>query len=239
MIEYQLIRSNKRKSIALQVKQGVVIVRAPHYVKESYIQQLVSQKSSWLEAKLLIQNNQLKDHRLNHQGIVFSDNGFLWFQGTRKNISLTFSINNSLENNDNTIQITLAQRYKKLSEIQQQKAAKRLVEAWFKQSAITLLSNKVEYYSAQLNLYPSSIKVRQYKARWGSCNNNGQLSFNYLLMMVPDWVVDYVVVHELCHLKHLNHSRQFWALVTAYFPRFQEAKAWLKDHQHHLQWPAL
>jgi predicted metal-dependent hydrolase len=239
MIEYQLVRSNKRKSIALQVKQGVVTVRAPYYVKESYIQQLVLEKSSWLEAKLLIQDNQLKDQQVNHQGMVFSDNGFLWFEGTRKNISLSFSTKNSIENNGNTIQVTLAQRSKGLCEMQQQKAIKRLVEAWFKKSAITLLTEKVEYFSAQLNLYPSKVNVRQYKARWGSCNNHGQVSFNYLLIMVPDWVIDYVVVHELCHLKHLNHSRQFWLLVAEFYPRFREAKHWLNTHQNHLQWPTL
>lgn len=237
MIEYQLIRSHKRKSIALQVKQGLIIVRAPQYVKESYIQQFVLQKSSWLEAKLLTQNNLLKEQALNHQGIVLSENGFLWFEGIRKNISLTFSSKNCIENHGDSIQITLAQRYKNVDKTRQQKVIKQLVEAWFKQSAETVIAEKVKYFSAQLNLYPSNIKVRQYKARWGSCNNYGQLNFNYLLMMVPDWVINYVVVHELCHLKHLNHSRQFWSLVEAFFPRFKEAKHWLKVHQNHLQWP--
>ena len=239
MIEYRLIRSNKRKSIALQVKQGVVIVRAPEYVKESYIQQLILQKSSWLEAKLLIQNNQFKDQLLNHQGIVFSDNGFIWFDGVRKKISVNFSAKNSVKNNEDFIQVTLSQRYKNMNEAHRQKVIKREIETWLKEQAVLLFSDKVNYFSGLLNLYPANIQVKQYKARWGSCNNQGLLSFNYLLLMTPDWVIDYVVVHELCHLKHLNHSRQFWSLVAEFFPRFQEAKSWLKSYQCHLQWPTL
>jgi predicted metal-dependent hydrolase len=85
-------------------------------------------------------------------------------------------------------------------------------------------------------LHAKSFKVRKYKARWGSCNNRGELSFNCLLKMLPLWVVDYVIVHELCHLKHMNHSTRFWQLVEQYNPQFRLAKAWLKQNQASLSW---
>ena len=80
------------------------------------------------------------------------------------------------------------------------------------------------------------MNIRQYSARWGSCNNRKEISFNYLLMMAPPWVIDYVVIHELCHLTHLNHSQHFWQLVIKHCAYFQEAKQWLKHHQTELIW---
>ena len=217
MIEYQLIRSDKRKSIALQVKQGTVTVRAPKYVKESYIQQLVLQKTPWLEAKLLlqkeVQEQQQDNKHLSFQKISFTDKGCLWLYGQKKSITINFSKKTAIESFEESINISLLERYQKVTELQQKKVIKRQVEAWFKAQATEILTEKTERFSHLLNLFPSDINVRQYKARWGSCNNRGQLSFNYLLLMTPDWVIDYVVIHELCHLKHLNHSRQFWLLV--------------------------
>lgn len=241
MIEYQLIRSNKRKSIALQVKQGIVTVRAPKYVKESYIKQLVLQKTPWLEGKILLhkefrQSLESNQH-VSAQSNLFTNNGCLWLDGRKRNIRLSFSKKGSIECFAEYIQVILSKRYENSVEKLQQKAIKRQIEAYYKERATKLLTEKIARFSELLNLFPSDIKIRQYKARWGSCNNRGQLSFNYLLIMTPEWVIDYVVVHELCHLKHLNHSRQFWLLVEHYFPDYKAAKNWLKLHQVQLKWP--
>jgi predicted metal-dependent hydrolase len=68
------------------------------------------------------------------------------------------------------------------------------------------------------------------KSRWGSCSGKGNLNFNCLLMRTPDEIIDYVVVHELCHLKEMNHSPRFWAEVEKIFPDYKERRKWLKDH---------
>ena len=74
------------------------------------------------------------------------------------------------------------------------------------------------------------ITIRHQKTRWGSCSGTGNLNFNCLLMLVPEQVLDYVVVHELCHRKEMNHSPRFWKEVEAIFPEYREARKWLKDH---------
>ena len=78
------------------------------------------------------------------------------------------------------------------------------------------------------------ITVRNQKTRWGSCSQTGTLSFNYRLMMAPPEVIDYVIVHELCHLTHMNHSKAFWNQVADILPDYAQRKQWLKAHGHEL-----
>lgn len=78
----------------------------------------------------------------------------------------------------------------------------------------------------------TSITVRDQKTRWGSCSSRGTLSFNYRLIFAPPAVLDYVVVHELCHLTHMNHSRFFWHMVEQIMPDYRICKQWLKDNGH-------
>lgn len=74
------------------------------------------------------------------------------------------------------------------------------------------------------------ITIRDQKTRWGSCSAGGTLSFNWRLMLAPPAVLDYVVIHELCHLTHMNHSKAFWALVESVCPDYRTHRKWLKDH---------
>ncbi len=76
----------------------------------------------------------------------------------------------------------------------------------------------------------SRITIRDQKTRWGSCSSTGTLSFNYRLMFAPPRVLDYVVIHELCHLTHMNHSREFWNLVASVMPEYKIHRNWLKEH---------
>ena len=81
-----------------------------------------------------------------------------------------------------------------------------------------------------MNLQYGRITIRNQKTRWGSCSGKGNLNFNCLLMLAPDEIVDYVVVHELCHLIEMNHSKAFWAQVENVLPDYRERRKWLKDH---------
>ena len=89
---------------------------------------------------------------------------------------------------------------------------------------------KVDRYAKVLGVDYNRITIRMQKSRWGSCSGQGNLNFNCLLMRAPDDVVDYVIVHELCHRKEMNHSDRFWALVESVLPDYKEKRKWLKDH---------
>jgi predicted metal-dependent hydrolase len=97
------------------------------------------------------------------------------------------------------------------------------------QLAKKILPVKVAYYARVLNVDYGAISIRRQKTRWGSCSREGNLNFNCLLMMTPEAVMDYVVVHELCHRLEMNHSARFWAHVANVLPNYQEPRKWLKE----------
>lgn len=97
-----------------------------------------------------------------------------------------------------------------------------------KSAAGEYIPSRVRHYSELMGVTFSSVSIRMQKTLWGSCSSSGRLSFNCLLMKAPAEVIDYVVVHELSHRKHMNHSDAFWALVEKYCPSYRENRRWLR-----------
>ncbi len=104
-------------------------------------------------------------------------------------------------------------------------------ERWYRRQARELLTAAVDRESTRLGIGGwRRIRNGDQRTRWGPCSARGTLSFSWRLAVAPDWVADYVVVHELCHLRHMDHSPRFWRLVRESFPRHAEARAWLQAH---------
>lgn len=229
---YRVVRSNKRRTIGIQVKARQVVVRVPCYVSDVDIGKIVEKKSAWIQEKLL---------QFSYDDVV-EDNTLIqgskiWFAGAPKTLNIAFGINNDVSLNDNTITVTLNNRNKILysKESKRNQKVRELLNCWYSKQLEQYLESRIPFFVNETGLIPARYKVKKYKARWGSCNSRGELSFNSLLMMTPNWVIDYVIVHELCHLAHMNHSTLFWQLVQTYYPKFGQAKAWLKAHQQYLQ----
>lgn len=104
------------------------------------------------------------------------------------------------------------------------------LEKRYRDSARKLFTSRVEYYVQMTGGCYTSITIRDQKSRWGSCSSRGTLSFNYRLIFAPIKVLDYVIVHELCHLTHMNHSKNFWNMVASVMPEYKIYQNWLKDH---------
>lgn len=247
MVEYQLIRSKRRKTLGLQVKNGQVIVRAPQYVTVDFIDAFILAKSAWLTSKVAIQNQKPAFCDFCHQSPVL-------YLGLPLQINVRVAkkanvfISNPLHStsrlvNEATeltkyVNVVISERVdnKLFDANASAKQVKKQLEGFFKAQAEQVIRERLESIVKETDLTPSNVNIRQYSARWGSCNSRGEVSFNYLLMMTPLFVIDYVITHELCHLIHLNHSSEFWLLVEKHFPRYKEAKAWLKSHQSELSW---
>lgn len=98
-----------------------------------------------------------------------------------------------------------------------------------KQKAVEILPKRVEFYSKIMNLYPKSVKINFAKTRFGSCSGQNNINFSAFLMLYPPEVIDYVVVHELAHIKHKNHQKEFYALIEKYMPDYKKRIAILKN----------
>lgn len=96
--------------------------------------------------------------------------------------------------------------------------------------ALISIPEKVKKYAPIVGVSYGRITIRNQRSRWGSCSGKGNLNFNCLLMLFPDDVIDYVVVHELCHRKHMNHSADFYAEVERVFPEYRRCQKWLKEN---------
>ncbi len=247
MLEYQLIRSKRRKTLVLQVRHGQLTVRAPYSVSTTFIDSFIREKSAWLVKKLAEQKKKV-------EFCDFKQDSSLLFLGEPLTLNICLAkksdvfIDNSVIIDDELscaykpsvrqLNVVISERINSrlIKPLAKAEQVKRLLETYFKQQAEQLIIERLELLSEQTSLTPTKINIRQYRARWGGCNNRGELSFNYLLMMAPIFVIDYVVIHELCHLVHLNHSKDFWQLVEKHCPNFQQAKKWLNTHQSQLHW---
>jgi len=96
--------------------------------------------------------------------------------------------------------------------------------------ACKIIPQRVAYYAEKMGVTYGRITIRNQKTRWGSCSSKGNLNFNCMLMLAPREVLDYVVIHELCHRKEMNHSKRFWKEVEKVMPDYEVHKKWLKDN---------
>ena len=96
--------------------------------------------------------------------------------------------------------------------------------------AVEYIPKRVKYYAEKENFVYNKITIKNLVSRWGSCSTKGNLNFNCLLMLTPDYVIDYIVVHELCHLREMNHSEKFWTEGEKIMPDYQRAELWLKQN---------
>ncbi len=119
------------------------------------------------------------------------------------------------------------ERQQKMSQVE-----KLTMEAMHKlaDKALEIIPSRAAYFAQLVGVTYGRITIRNQKSRWESCSGNGNLNFNCLLMLVPTEVLDYVIVHELCHRKEVNHSQKFWVEVENILPDYRKQKLWLKEH---------
>lgn len=223
MIDYQLIYSDKRKTIALQIKHGKLIVRAPSYVPESKVHEFILKKRQWINEKVNLSIGHSKIPLFSYQ-----QGEQLFIKGINKSFIVKLATSKSVTETSCKIIVTHPQYNDNLALLKNDLTEQ--LEQWFCQQVNEYLKHRLTFYVERMLLKPASVKVKKYKSRWGSCNSRQQLTFNSLLAMVPSDVFDYVIVHELSHLKHMNHSAAFWQLVASQLPNYQEQKQWLKKY---------
>ena len=107
---------------------------------------------------------------------------------------------------------------------------RKAMEVWYRGRAKEMIGLKVKYYQRFFNIVPTAIKVKEQKKRWGSCTSKNQLLFNWRCIMAKAYALDYIIVHEMCHMYHKNHSKEIWELVASVMPDYDIRKEWLKNY---------
>lgn len=113
--------------------------------------------------------------------------------------------------------------------------AREIITKWYKEKARQVLTERVEHYSGIMGCCPSVIRITSPRKRWGSCGAGGSVNFNWKLIMAPLEVIDYLVVHELAHLWHRGHGRDFWGMVSLHIPEYKQRQKWLKKNGYLLE----
>ncbi|MDN3475249.1 SprT family zinc-dependent metalloprotease [Pseudoalteromonas sp. APC 3355] len=226
VFEYQLKKSIKRKTVAIKVHNKKVTVYAPQFVSNKHIQEWLFDKQVWVNAQLTKQHN-IADSRQN----PLKDKQILIFDSI-VNIEFKQSTKSEVLNCNDSLLITHSSRVKNTSQKYQQ-----LLEEYLKEQLTAYIEMRLAYFCAQMGEeLPTSLKVAIYKRKWGSCNSKRELTFNLHLIGAPYHAIDYVIVHELAHLRHLNHSKAFWQHVEHFFPNYKASSTWLKKNSMSLQW---
>lgn len=219
MIEINKLVRSKRKTLALIVEtDGALNVRAPLRMKEADIQKFVEEKMDWIKQK---QAKALEDARPPRQ---YVDGEKFLYLGDEILLRIIPKGKPAL---------VMEGDFRLTKSAQPQ--AKSYFEAWYKKQARVVLTERVAHFARSRNVEFGKLRISSAITRWGSCSPKRTLSFTSRLVMAPLEIVDYVVVHELCHLEEMNHSKAFWACVEGIIPDYKARRKWLKDNGRELK----
>lgn len=214
MIQIDKLVRSKRRTLSLIVEtDGTLTVRAPLRMKAADIHRFIEQKADWIRRK---QGRAQKEAIPPHQ---FAEGETFPYLGKEVPLHLVPGPQPALK----------MDRTFKLAKSAQPRAA-AVFEAWYKKQARSVLAERVNFFARRYVFDVEKVRISSARTRWGSCSAKKTLSFTWRLVMAPPEVVDYVVVHELCHLRELNHSPAFWAQVEAILPDYKARRKWLKQH---------
>jgi predicted metal-dependent hydrolase len=223
---YQIKRSARATRVRIVVKADNVEVVAPlHGVSDKRIAQFVQEKRQWIEQTLakIAQTTQV-------QGSPIPD---VYAQGTEilyrgQMYTLAIGVTKLKRVKIDFTDCFTAYLPDGLLIEQQSDAIKKALLQWLKQQTLVQVQVAVSQHATSKKLFPRSITIKSQKSRWGSCGFQGDININWLLILAPPEVLEYVVVHELCHIQVKNHSQQFWDLVTEHLPDYKQHRRWLK-----------
>ncbi|BBM01773.1 M48 family metallopeptidase [Microbulbifer sp. GL-2] len=222
-IPYRVVRSARRKRLGLVLAQAGVEVRIPQRCAARHGHLFLQENIHWVRAQLLAANQRAS--QVPHYTYAFGEH-FTWL-GRQLPLERARNTRDAGMAPDS---IRLYTRSQAPDQAQLQGALQRL----YQREALALLKEKSQQVADQLGVIFSSVRVRRTKSKWGHCSIRGELQYNWLVCLAPEPIVDYLVAHEVCHLRHHNHSREFWQLVQGVCPRFKELRRWLRDNGHRL-----
>jgi len=209
-----VIRSNRRKTSEILVSKSGVEVLSPMGKKDDQIKKLVKLHSKWIYQK------QLQARQENTGKNTYKNNSKLFYLGKKYTLKIVKSKQNSFSFKNGEFVARLVKPTGKNT--------RELYVEWSKQKALPIIEKSAIQYSKKLGVKPLKISIKNQKNRWGSVAKNRTIHFNHTLIRAPKKILDYVIAHELCHLKIPDHSEPYWRLLDSIMPDYENRKEWLR-----------
>lgn len=220
-VEYRVIRSRRETADLIIERDGSVVVRAPHWVGDEQVAGLVASRLYWIYRSLaewrdMNATRVLREYR-NGEGFLYLGRAYRLLLVADQPEPLL------LKNGRFCLR-------RELIEGGDLDAARALFRAYYTARGRERLRRRVDYFAPKVGVSPASIEVRELGNRWACCSARADLAFHWKCMMAPPTIIDYIVVHELCHLHHRDHTVAFWNEVDKVLPQYRERKEWLRRH---------
>lgn len=226
----QIERKFRRKSLSIFLApQKPIIVRTGLMTPKKFIYEFLESKKEWI-FKNLKKFREL-DEKFPQRRLLEKE--IFPFLGNELNLKVSITPNKKLFMSRSDSHILLhvpMNQWSAISRSQDYSEHHEVLRQFYKRESVAHLTERVKRLSKEMNLHPTKLSFREPKGRWGSCSSKGSINLNWRLILFPKDVVDYVIVHELCHLKHLNHSKSFWDLVEKYCPEYELCEKELKNN---------
>jgi len=216
---YKHIINPRLKYIYLSFDEdGGLIIKSPK-VTQRQIEKLLIKKAGWItksRQKLLAKKGKT---------LRFEEGEEIYFMGRAFPLTLNISFDHKF-----SLDFTMQEGFSITSESYDPDYFQQRLDHFYKLQALEIVPQLVEYYSQQMQLFPSKVSFRKAKTRWGSCSNKNSISLNYRMMKLPLDIIKYIIVHELAHIEHKDHQKKFWNLVASTMPSYEEYEAQLKTY---------
>ncbi len=223
--DYHIIRKPRRRTVEIMVHyDNRIEVHAPANLCEHEIARIVQEKQPWIEQKTTYN----REIRKQYQAKSYVAGELFQFRGSAYPLLFDHE-KRDCRIEDGALRLSLPVIPEGTQPIPQQLIA-QLIAIWYQHEALSHMRQRCQHFSQQIGVRPLLVGVKSYRSRWGSCHQDGRIYFNWRLIMAPDWVIDDIVIHELCHLIHANHSAQFWQRVAQHTDTFKITRSWLKEH---------
>jgi len=219
-IAIEKIVYSRRKSIALQITENAtLVIRAPYFVTQQAIRDVVKRHYKWITKK----REEILNYRLHNPIIKFIDGEKFLYLGEYFELVITDLQDNKLNFNG---KFFLAKHLLPV--------ANKVFIHWYIERAKEFIPKRLSELASRYNFHYHQVRITRAEKRWGSCSSNGNLSFSWRLIMAPQEIIDYVIVHELVHLEIKNHSERFWTKIKSLMPDYKERQKWLRTNQYKL-----
>ena len=219
--QVEVVRTDRKRSASIRLLGDLVKVSVPLTLSDSRIRNLVTKRTPWIKNKLREQSD-----RPITPPKEYVSGETVTYLGKNYRLKVLIGEQPSIKLRRGYVEATVTK-----TDLDTKNTIRSLLEHWYRSLAEKRLGEKTARLAGVIGVNPASVTVKNYKSRWGSCSTKGDISYNWRIILAPHSIVDYVVVHELCHMLEHNHSSKYWKHVERHVPNWRECREWLKHNE--------